>query len=800
MKFPVNPPLPRQQPGGSGQTPIEGMDNNHLVRDCFLKSSWGLKDQNNMQHVMRLEEEAHKRFARFPDLIDKVRHAKSDGELAHTLSAELITRFRRSESTKNLEEWLQESPKNRAHDEERVIRSLRISLEKERAFQERKKSITARGNGKSSLAQITFAKEGHPNAIRNISPASRWSILIDESGSNFSSPDLSGEKSDGKIGRFVAIILPEDVSLPPIKPDFHANKEDDSELDKTLGILLNAKVGIFGFTVGDSELSRDGWFDHLPHFARWILVQLPFATKTPLQVDFYIENRGTFTTSFNLSAMAETLAGDLRSLDKNKFSQLTVNVQFVGKNHPLIGYADTVAFTWASTMPSSKDRMRKSAMRGHCLLNVGKDNGTMERLYLTLNAQQKLQPGDWYQLCGASCREPAGGLLAHFLSRIGNRTRKFPEIWRQYLNEVRYRLQTKQYQLDELAGALDWLETHAPPGEALPKKLQLPLEAASLALANHLGKTGRPSLQSCMDLMASLHDEAAPDVCEMALRITTRATNEFDFVSHTDMIDRWLKEPIAVPGLLNHGKLHSIRGQLAAFRSHYDEAIAHFDTALSTFDRLSDPLQAEREKAQTALYRLVAQMDSTQVTTTEIPTAILRYLNDGMVPDELHVAQRMAAAGHALRYQHHLFLRATAHYPDALASARRCYLNQQDDWQIGDNHPWPLIYAYRAWLLADEKCMPEAERWMAMAIDGCETADDRATMLWMGAVFRALSKSLGLLLDSSCQPNITQQQQFRSLIPGAPTDALTQLATATLPATRKDILTGLQTCLPYIFH
>src|SRR5690606_3774627 len=138
----------------------------------------------------------------------------------------------------------------------------------------------------------------------------------------------------------------------------------------------------------------------------------------------------------------------------------------------------------------------------------------------------------------------------------------------------------------------------------------LPLETARLAAGNHRGQVDLPRIQRSLQLMQQLRDEQPAEACEALLRLTASTANAFEFEALRNAVEQWLAEPVAVPGLLNHAKLHSTLGQLEALSGRPDAALVHFDRALDAFARLSDPQQATRDAAQPRTYRLIAEMDS----------------------------------------------------------------------------------------------------------------------------------------------------------------------------------------------
>ena len=260
---------------------------------------------------------------------------------------------------------------------------------------------------------------------------------------------------------------------------------------------------------------------------------------------------------------------------------------------------------------------------------------------------------------------------------------------------------------------------------------------------------------------------------------------------------------MAVPGLLLHGKLQSALGQISAFTGQGEKALQQFDTALASFARLSYPAQAQREQTQTRSYRLVAQMDlchqqgAPESQTQALVQKLQQHLGDKS-PENL--SRSLAHSTQAQRFAHYLWLRALVHLPQDLDSARQAYVQLQPEWHSGSDHPWPLINAYRAWLLHDAGHRTQAQALMQSAIQSCMDASHGPTLQWMAEVLRTLAHTLGLGLPKSEQPSADQRQHLQQLLPHAPHMALAAFARAELGTTHAQLLQHLAACLPFNFH
>lgn len=794
-------PLPVEQPNAAPMSrpesqvrPLSHMEDGALIFQTFLKSAWGLDTPENLRAVEDYEAEAWARSDHNPTLPDALRRARHNGERAAELAQEADLRLSRGEPADEVEAWARDACK-REHPQ--VLKHVLIVLNNQADYYQSRRSRGAQGTYHSALDAVQLRNGQHPNSLRHLPPSPAWHIYIDETGSVFDEQADKLKPSAPEVGRVVALAIPQGVTLPPLTERFHATTTtSNTAVDAALQCLLRASVGIFGFSVQDPASRARYWIGHVEQLVRWVLLQLPLEPGQPCAVTVKIEQNRGYLVRDNLRALQEILEGECQRLAPQRFAGLRLSLQFMDKNEPLNGYVDAVAFTWGSPTATSRDRLKKSALLGHCLLNP--DHRALERLYVALNTQKKLTPSDWFDLCSAAAQEPADGLLRHYLDQLGAQVQQHAGQWQAFLDEVRQRLRLKQFHLDSLGHALDWLERFAPDGQSLPAAQRLPLETARLAAGNHRGQVDLPRIQRSLQLMQQLRDEQPAEACEALLRLTVSTANAFEFEALRNAVEQWLAEPVAVPGLLNHAKLHSTLGQLEALSGWPDAALVHFDRALDAFARLSDPQQATREAAQTRTYRLIAEMDSPGADADAVIEALRAHLRTltGKAGDG-EISRSLAYTGQAQRYPHHLWLRALLRWPQALHTARTEYLGQRHQWQTHEDHPWPLIEAYRGWLLADADQPGPAREHLAAAIARCADPDNGPTLHWMAEVLRCLAQALGLRLDE--QPGAEARTRLRQQLPHAPHAALERFAHAGTPE-REALLSALGECLPFNFH
>lgn len=784
------------------------MNDGQLIARVFLLSAWGSKPEFERE-IADIEREACEGADRPDYLSQQIQKARRNGAQACALTQELESVLQQ-DGPDAAQQWM---GKTTATVHEKIREHLHIQLkrqlERRQALQKRQ---TQTSQQYKSGVSVSLIDGHHPNSLRHLPPAADWSIYIDETGQIFDENAAELASTDKGVGRLVALAIPVGVKLPALK-GFHGTDASGEATDKVLQQLLDAKVGILGFSVQDRSARHSYWLGHVLHIVRWVLLQLPVpiesarAAPSGCKVRVFIEQNCGYTPKNSLHILSQTLESEFRSLDVERFASLQLELAFMDKTNPFNGYVDAVAYTWGSPSALSKDRLKKSALRGHCLVESSERG--LHHLYLSLSERRVLAPAEWYALCTAAGTDPAEGFLTRALEQIGQSLASTGLLWQSYLNEVHQRLYSKQYQLAQLCHAIDWLERWAPENQKLPATMQLLLLNSKLALHNHQGKINQQLLLDCLDLAEKLRDEVPQQACEAILRIATTTTNLFEFDALRDAIDHWLTLPIGIPGLLNHGKLHSTLGQIDAFTGHPSAALMHFDKALECFKGLSDPQQAQRESEQTRSYRMLCQLDtllpiSTQTlgpAAQDLYPALLDHFNQK--PPEA-ISRTLAHSGQEVRYQHYLWLRAMIYMPEPLAGARQAYCQLQSQWQMGQDHPWPLIAAYRGWLLLDAGQHAAASEHFQLAIETCADAHHGPTLAWMAEVLRTLVQALGVQLSMHA-PSGANRQALQQQLPHAAHEALAKFAAQTATAQgqiieRTRVLQHLAACLPFSFH
>lgn len=768
-----------------------------LQSETFKLAAWGPSPER-LRQLDDLAEQALQP-GRPAWLHGQLQAVRRNGEKAYALGQELDAIFK-DQGAQAAQAWMGTTSRG-LH--ERMATHLRITLDKliKRQHELAQRQSAAQAQQYKSNVAVQMHDGQHPNSLHRQAPATHWRIYIDETGSVFDEQASALNPTDKDVGRIVALAVPASTKLPELG-NFHATQASPAQVDNVLQTLLDARVGILGFSVQDSTARHSYWLGQVLHLIRWTLLQLPVPENAPsCQVQIYIEKRDGYTSADSLQVLSTTLESEFRTLDPERFRHLGLKLAFMDKSHPMNGYVDAVAFTWGSPAGISKDRLKKSQLRGHCLVDAAQES--LHHLFLSLSEHSALAPQDWYALCSAASGEREGSFLHRSLARIGAEAAQDGLLWQRYLAEVQQRLAHKQYRLNELDCALTWLKRHSPAQQTLPPALHLLLLANELVLHNHQGKTDLHLLEQCLDMAIKLRDEEPALSAETVLRIATACTNQFEFKALQPTLEEWLRQPVAVPGLLLHGKLQSALGQISAFTGQGEKALQQFDAALACFARLSDPAQAQREQTQTRSYRLVAQMDlcqqqgAPQSQTQALVQQLQQHLGDKS-PENL--SRSLAHSTQVQRFAHYLWLRALVHLPQTLDSARQAYVQLQPQWHSGKDHPWPLINAYRAWLLHDGGQHAQAQAHMQNAIQSCMDASHGPTLQWMAEVLRTLAYALGLQLPAPEQPSANERQQLQRLLPCAPHTALAAFAQAGLGTPHAQLLLHLAQCLPFNFH
>ncbi|MBK8972390.1 MAG: hypothetical protein IPM37_13940 [Hahellaceae bacterium] len=245
--------------------------------------------------------------------------------------------------------------------------------------------------------------------------------------------------------------------------------------------------------------------------------------------------------------------------------------------------------------------------------------------------------------------------------------------------------------------------------------------------------------------------------------------------------------------------MQSSLGQHAAFMGEFDDALGYFDAALEGFSRLSDRQAAKRDQQQTQAYRLITRMDQILQNGEKADETLTAELTDylGTTPDKAAVSSFFAQD--LKRYQHHVFLRTMMAFPKTFERVATRYLGGEAEWSEGKGHPWPLIDAYRAILLASRNKSVSAKTLGQRALDAL-AQEESPLLRWMHCVLAVALSAAGIPVTWG---EAVSLNEFDFSLPNAPLQALTDWSNAVAGEVRytpAEIMLELRQCLPFNFH
>ncbi|NLY14996.1 MAG: CRISPR-associated protein Csx16 [Gammaproteobacteria bacterium] len=741
-------------------------------------------NQNNQskaeQDAARLLDNYSQRTLGYPDQLQKLETAMRQGRHATNLAAALLKKINSGTPHEELQTWVDKQVESQPR---RIGRHLQLTLDKTLAFRENKKQQFKQNRGFNITLPYTQLQNGlHPQSLRAQKPCGQWDIYIDETGSNFSADAKTLNESDTTLGRIIALALPQSSKLQPLDSKTHAVDLSHSKIQDLLRDITHSKCGILGATLKQDLLSYN-WMSAVHQLMRWSLLMLPMGDDKPCRVRIHIEARPPYDSNEQLQALQDTLDSELKRLLPERFQNLHLSLHIMNKDHPYNGYVDVIANVWGSKDSVKRQLLARTGWRGNCLLQTS-DLTRVEDIYRSINSGQEVNGYNWFELCAASLDEPEHSLLHDLLQQLGEHSRINPQLWLACLDEVRQRLNRKDFTPASLRVALGWLESYQNSNQQLPAHLLLEHYSLQLAASNHEGATGLDQIAKLLPLIKELSDECPEAACQAVLRTSVRSSHLYDFKSTLPLLDEWLAYPVAVPGLLNHAKLHSTKGQLLAFQGQHQAALDSFAQALKSLERLSDPQQRSRESTQTSIYQAIVMQDMQH---EQAASQTLQLVNQATTSSGQQATARLARSGSVNRFPHYLLLRLLVNQPD-LSEQRQAYLAEQSCWQSGNGHPWMLIEAYRGWLLQQQGENDAASELLQMAVDDCMDAG-QPMLVWMGHCLHALACSLNLPVELPTG-STTVAAHYPAVL-------LTELAQATDHSQRLQLL---QQLLPFNFH
>lgn len=767
-----------------------------LPKEAFKYACW----EDSAEHRRQLDEIkiiAEQNISKDSNIFNRVEMAIKSGVESRKLKVELAKKFNLGLSEEELECWI----KKVSADSRFIADDLEIALRKlkERQFSRKEKYSSFSASYTPNIPYVNVDNI-HPNSLRSLEPSEHWQVVIDETGQYFNPVDIESlTPSNRQVGKVIALVIPKRVVLPELKNNFHATDETDDAVEMAINHILEQPVGILGFSSKHQTFTPHSWMAAIAQLIRGVMHLLPIKESEPTYVEFNIENRSKFTSSINLDALRDDIESELKRLAPLRFSELHISLKLIEKDgHKANGYVDAIANLWGSPSENRRKILARTRFRDHCLISHPSDN--VDHILLTLNSKDRLSELQWYNLCEYSGEEKEHSLANQFLSDLGEHCRNNSDQWVQYADAVSQYLYTKKATQKGLKSALGWLQKYAPITDSLDLSLQLEFKLSQLALKNHQGYVDVKLMESTLQLADELMDEQAQMSCQAILRIASGNSNAFDFTSIVPSIERWIEHPIAVPGLLNYGKLHSTLGQQQAFQGDFIKAQASFETALKHFERLSSRDQKQKNIQQTQVYLAISLLE--QGSSTALPlikNLVTQSMNISKGEDKK--IQRLARSGENYQFVHHLFLRGCIMQPLLMFDETKHYLSQQNLWQIGEGHPWMLIQAYRGWLLQRAGHLSAAQTCFHDAIYACFDQSQGPVVHWMGIVIESLALSLGLKLNISPDDHARAKKALDNI----PNNAFVNMPLGNISKWEgveddKQRLALLNSCLPFNMH
>ena len=599
-------------------------------------------------------------------------------------------------------------------------------------------------------------KRSVPFNLRNLSPSSGWTIMIDETGRLFDKEGVANAGRSEESGKMVSLLIPDGCSLPRLVGGEHAVDEGGFRAsEKRLGAVFSAspRCGILGITLEGMSFVQgsdvDYWYMALERSFDLVLRLLPLPELGIANLHFYVEAHNVDIKGLGgqrrmvkraLDACLYRLAkADPVRADRIK-ADVGVDLKKGGRNEMFRaynGYVDSIANAWNGKSEHLKADLERYGLYGSCLLRG--TTQSLAEIMDSVDAGVPIDPPKWSELVELVAKNGPDSVPAAVLDRIAKQIRKegarkdrklrwFPSL----VAEVQSRLDSRDVRLGSISAQVEWLHRNAPKEAELPKRLRLLWQTIRLSEANHRGLTKSQleregvSMDEFRGLAGELYCEDAPLSTWAMLHLAVSKTDAFRFEEARDFLLGFVRDNLfgplpgfgtfpdqrneticAGPGLRNYGKILSSLGQHEAFLGRPASAVPLFEKALGCFSRLSE--NSGRDIRKTRAYLCTALMDDPKSDTEKLRGTLKSYLG-GTICEK----GRELAASHDpdSAYPHHVLLRYLVSGRASRAEMGG-YLSAKGNWFfMEDGHPWEMIAFYRAMLVSDPA---ERKDWLTRA-------------------------------------------------------------------------------------
>ena len=197
---------------------------NDLVHKYYLLHAWGSKRHQN--EIKQIEFEAGDHRESNMNVKAKLLQAKADGERAFLLVNELEERMLR-DTVNQIQDWVKLVSQGLPN---RVVKAVKFAHLKQIDKLNKKKVRNQSNKGyRITTKPLELHGDIHPNYLPALRPADNWRVVIDETGDNHNS-NLADDGPEQKVGKFVALVVPDSVNLESLGEGFHATDICDRDI------------------------------------------------------------------------------------------------------------------------------------------------------------------------------------------------------------------------------------------------------------------------------------------------------------------------------------------------------------------------------------------------------------------------------------------------------------------------------------------------------------------------------------------------------------------------------------------